>query len=98
MNIEKLSKKFAIAYKDSKMWILSVILETNDKVGEIPTRLVILLGSFAVSTLLSVLMFGISGILRYKDIIPIMFALSNTCLTYYISRPYVRLLSGVLDD
>lgn len=98
MNFRKFSKKFSFSYKDSKLWILNTIAVKNETLGELPTRFTILMYSFAFSTGLSLVMFGLSGILRYKEVIPILFAVSNTSLTYYISKPYIKLLSRVLNE
>lgn len=79
--------------KTLKFRLLEKIMIFEEKRGWLQARLILLVSSFIISTILTSVLLLLSGLMRYKESIPLVFACSNTFLTYHIVKPYLRLMN-----
>lgn len=77
---------------------LEWLMIAEDKYGYLHARLFLLTTAFLLSTVMTLLIFLISGIIYYIKWIPLFFVFSNLVIMYHIVKPYLMVMNRWLED
>ena len=83
------------SYKNFKIYILEKVIFLINRFGHTRAKICVLSTTFVLSTVLSLILFLVSGVIRYDEVLVKAFALSNTFLTYHITKPYSKLFKKI---